>query len=278
MSANIKALYDPATGTWTYVVWSNDDPRCAIIDSVLDFDAASGRTGTKLADQVIAFVREQGLKVQWILETHIHADHLTASAYLKEKLGGKTGITRRITDSLKLWVPFFGLTDIPMDGSQFDQLFDDGEIFQIGNLDVRVMYTPGHTPADTIFVIGDAAIVGDALLMPDQGTGRCDFPGGSAADSYDSIQKIFALPDDTKLYIAHDYPAAGVEPKCVASVADHRANNVRLKGDVSRDAYVEKRQKDDAGKAVPKLILPSLQVNLRAGVLPDALTLPLNKL
>jgi len=281
----VRGFYDPATATWTYVVWGEgDDKRCAIIDSVLDFDMPSGRISTVSADQVIAFVQARGLKVQWILETHIHADHLTAAHYLKEKLGGKTAISRHILTVLATWRPILqNAADTPSDGSQFDYLFDDEERFMIGALNAQMIHTPGHTPADTSYIIGDAIFVGDALFLPDNGTGRCDFPGGDAGQSYDSVRKILALPAATRVYVGHDYPEARA-PQCMATVAEQKNSNKRVHEGVTRVAYIERRQRDDHGKAVPKLLLPSLQINLRAGGLGLAtegchfMKLPLNAL
>jgi len=266
---DVKGFFDPVTATWSYVAWQEEgeDKSCTVIDSVLDYDLSSGRTKTDSADRVIAFIRKKALTVQWILETHIHADHLTASQYIKKELGGKTAISKHILKVLETWEPIFNSPDdTPRTGYQFDYLFEDEEEFRIGPFHAKMIYTPGHTPADTSYVIGDAIFVGDALFLPDVGTGRCDFPGGSADDSYDSVQKILSLPDDTRIYVGHDYPPAGKRsPQCMATVAEQKAANIRIGEGVSKDVYVEKRNRDDIGKDVPQLLLPSIQVNLRAG-------------
>ncbi len=265
----VRAFFDPDTATWTYVVWSASDPqkRCAIIDSVLDFDLNSCSSKTVSADRVIAFVQAQGLTVEWILETHIHADHLTAAAYIQEKLGGKKAMSKHILHILQTWVPIFQIADdTPLDGSQFDHLFDDDETFSIGDMQAAIMHTPGHTPADTSYVIGDAVFVGDTMFLPDVGSGRCDFPEGSAADSYASSRKLFALPDTHRIYVGHDYPPDGVRgPQCMATVGEQKANNFRLNTNVTEQAFVQLRNEDDTGKAVPPLLLPSIQANMRCG-------------
>ena len=268
-SPNVRGFFDPATATWTYVVWSASDPakHCAIIDSVLDYDMFSSTSSTASADIVIDFIQKNGLTVQWILETHIHADHITAARYLKEKLGGKTGITRHILAILATWESYFHSgEDTPLDGSQFDQLFADGETFRIGDLDARIIHTPGHTPADTAYIIGDAVFVGDAMFLPDVGSGRCDFPGGSAEDSYDSSRTLFALPGASRMYVGHDYPPEAVRgPQCMATVEEQKNGNSRLGLAVDKAAFVTQRKADDEGKAVPPLLLPSIQANLRGG-------------
>jgi glyoxylase-like metal-dependent hydrolase (beta-lactamase superfamily II) len=266
---DVAGFFDPVTATWTYVVYveGGEDRRCAVIDSVLDYDIHSGRTGTQSVDKVLSFIQEKSLEVQWILETHIHADHLTGSAYIKEKAGGKTAISRHILQVLENWEPIFhNEADTPKNGYQFDVIFDDDETFSVGSLEARIIHTPGHTPADTTYIIGDAVFVGDAMFLPDVGTGRCDFPGGSAEDSYKSAQKILALPGNYRMYVGHDYPPAeGREPQCLTTVGEQKRSNVRVKKGISKAEYVSKRNRDDAGKAVPKLLLPSIQVNLRAG-------------
>lgn len=252
----ITAFYDKPTGSWTYVAAIGQS--CAVIDPVLDFDPQTGKTTTAGADRVVDYVRAHDLICEWVIDTHIHADHLSAMAYLKRELGGRTGITVRVLDSLKLWAPKLGL-DVPMDGSQFDHLFNENG-FQFAGQHVRVMHTPGHTPADTVVVIGDAAFVGDCLLMPEEGTGRCDFPGGSAEDSWDSIQKIFTLPDATRVCVAHSYTDP---PQYMATIADHKAHNIRVKTGTDKEAYVAKRIADDAGKPEPKLMKYALPHNLK---------------
>jgi glyoxylase-like metal-dependent hydrolase (beta-lactamase superfamily II) len=268
LQPDVMGFFDDETATWSYVVWDNSHPEkpCAIIDSVLDFDLSSGRSHTASADRLVQFIQENQLKTEWILETHIHADHLTASAYLKDKLGGKTAISNHILEVIETWEGVFNSpADTPRSGNQFDKLFADDETFFIGNIPAKIFHTPGHTPADTTYLIGDCLFVGDAIFLPDVGTGRCDFPGGSAADSYDSSRKLFSLPDDTRLFVGHDYPPESRGPACMTTVAEQKKHNVRVHQGISRDEYVEKRLKDDAGKPVPKLLLPSIQVNLRAG-------------
>jgi glyoxylase-like metal-dependent hydrolase (beta-lactamase superfamily II) len=266
---DVQGFFDPETATWTYVVYADgaEDKRCAVIDSVLDYDIHSGRTGTASADRVLSFIEEKGLTVQWVLETHIHADHLTGSAYVKEKAGGQTAISRHILKVLETWEDVFhNEDDTPANGYQFDVMFEDDEVFSVGPFEARIVHTPGHTPADTTYIIGDAVFVGDAMFLPDVGTGRCDFPGGSAEDSYDSARKILSLPDEYRMYVGHDYPPEGArEPACMTTIAEQKRSNVRVKEGVDKKVYVDKRNKDDAGKAVPKLLLPSIQVNLRAG-------------
>lgn len=272
ITPDIRGFYEPVTGSWTYVVWAegHHDKRCAVIDSVRDYDIHSGRSGTKSVHGVIEWIREKGLTVEWVLETHIHADHLTAANYVQEVLGGKTAVSEHFLRVRENWDKVFKFgPDTPADGSQFDKIIRNDEEFTIGPLTAKMIHVPGHTPADTAFVIGDAIICGDAMLLPDQGTGRCDFPGGSAADSWDSIQKILEYPDSTRIYVCHDYPPAGRGPQCMATVAEQKAKNVRIRG-VTREQYIEKRNKDDAGKPVPKLMLPSIQVNLRGGTFGDA--------
>ncbi|MBP7710536.1 MAG: MBL fold metallo-hydrolase [Rickettsiales bacterium] len=266
---DVKSFFDSVTSTWSYVVWceSSENRNCAVIDSVLDFDINSGKVSTTSADLIVNFIREKNLNLEWILETHIHADHLTAANYLKEKLGGKTGVTNRIVAVLKTWEKILNnAADTPLTGEQFDHLFADNEEFKIGELSAQIIATPGHTPADTSFLIGETIFAGDAIFLPDIGSGRCDFPDGSAEDSFDSVQKLLAFPDFYKLYIGHDYPPAGVrEAECVTTVGEEKAKNIRLKSEISKQEFVEKRRKDDTDKPVPKLLFPSLQVNLRAG-------------
>ena len=283
----VRGFFDPITATWTYVVWSAEDSqhRCAVIDSVLDYDLPSCRTATTSADAVIAFVRAQGLTVEWILETHIHADHLTAASYIKAQLGGKIAISRHILDIIATWVPIFQtMDDTPADGSQFDHLFANDEEFSLAGMPARLIHTPGHTPADTTYIVGDAAFVGDTIFLPDVGSGRCDFPGGSAEDSYESSRKLFALPDNCRIYVGHDYPPDGARgPQCMATVAEQKAHNVRLHMGIDKTAFVSRRRADDTGKAVPPLILPSIQANMRTGQFGAAVNgiqyvkLPVNK-
>ncbi len=266
---DVKSFFDSATSTWTYIVWceASANRSCAVIDSVLDYDISSGKVSTISADLVVNFIREKNLKLEWILETHIHADHLTAASYLKEKLGGKTGVTNRIVAVLATWEKILNnAADTPLTGEQFDHLFADNEEFKIGELSAKIIATPGHTPADTSFLIGETIFAGDAIFLPDIGSGRCDFPDGSAEDSFNSVQKLFEFPDFYKLYIGHDYPPVGVrEAECVTTIGEQKSKNIRLNSRVSKKEFVEKRSKDDLGKPVPKLLFPSLQVNLRAG-------------
>jgi len=268
---NVQAFHDAATFTVTYVVSDPATRRAAIIDPVRDFDAASGRLATQSADAVIDYVNEYELHVDWILETHVHADHLSGAPYLQEKLGGTTAIGAQVSVVQDTFKDVFNIDDLSTDGSQFDRLFADGETFSIGNLEGHVIATPGHTPACVMYVVGDAAFVGDTLFMPDFGTARTDFPGGSAAQLYDSIQRILALPDETRLFMCHDYKAPGRDAFAwETSVAAQRAHNIHINDRVSKDAFVEMRETRDSDLGMPKLILPSLQVNLRAGHLPPA--------
>jgi len=287
MKPDVTAFFDEATNTISYVVRDPEGSAAAIIDSVLDFDYASGRTDTRSADAIVAHVEREGLDVQWILETHVHADHLSAAPYLQEKLGGKIGIG----DNIRVVQNTFGKvfnegTEFQRDGSQFDALFEEGDSFHIGQMRGDVLHTPGHTPACMTYVIGDAAFVGDTLFMPDFGTARCDFPGGSAEDLYASIQKILALPDATRIFVGHDYKAPGREEYAwETTVGEQKAKNVHVGAGKAAAEFVEMRQTRDAGLAMPKLIIPSLQVNMRAGNMPAPesdgdvyLKVPVNKL
>lgn len=270
MSApNVRGFFDPVTATWTYVVWSETDAqhRCAVIDSVLDFDMPACRTSTTSADAVIDFIRQKGFTLEWILETHIHADHITAASYIKEKMGGKIAISRHMLDIIATWTPVFQTQeDTPADGSAFDHLFENDEEFTIADMQARIIHTPGHTPADTTYIVGDAVFVGDAMFLPDVGSGRCDFPGGSAEDSYDSSRKLLALPENYRMYVGHDYPPEGARgPQCMATIGEQTTGNVRLNLSMGKADFVNRRKADDAGKAVPPLILPSLQANMRTG-------------
>lgn len=265
----VHGLFDPATWTVTYVVYEKEGSSCAIIDSVLDYDPKSGRTSTASADQVIRFVKDHSLKVEWIIETHAHADHLTAAPYLKQQLGGNTLIGGRIATVQSVFKGIFNLEpEFRQDGSQFDRLVADGETFQIGNLIAKALFVPGHTPACMAYQIGDAVFVGDTLFMPDVGTARCDFPGGDARALYQSIQKILSLPPETRLFMCHDYPPNDRPIDFQCTVADQRANNIHIRDGISEDAFVEMRTKRDATLAMPVLILPAVQVNIRAGEMP----------
>ncbi|MBT8475405.1 MAG: MBL fold metallo-hydrolase [Alphaproteobacteria bacterium] len=283
----ITAFFDSATNTISYVVREPQGRAAAIVDSVLDFDYASGRTDTASADEIVAFVQKEDLRIEWILETHVHADHLSAAPYLQEKLGGKIGIGRNITIVQDTFGKVFNEgTEFQRDGSQFDALLEEGESFHIGQMRADVLHTPGHTPACMTYVIGDAAFVGDTLFMPDFGTARCDFPGGSAADLYASIQKILSLPDETRIFVGHDYKAPGREEYAwETTVGEQKAKNVHVGEGRDADAFVAMREARDATLGMPKLIVPSLQVNMRAGNMPEPeedgsvfLKVPVNKL
>lgn len=263
---HIQAFFDKGTATVTYIVSDPETRRCAIIDTVLDFDPQAGVTSTRSADQLIVYIEKSGLTVEWLLETHIHADHLTAASYLKEKCGGKTGISAGMIDVLKYWVPIFDTAhDTPLDGSQFDRLFKDGEEFSLGSLTIQVMHTPGHTPACASYVIEDAVFVGDTLFMPYGGTSRSDFPGGDAATLYRSIRKILALPEETRIFTCHDYPPEGHNPAWESTVGEQKKNNTMIKDGVAEAQYIEARKTRDSKLPVPRLLYPSIQVNMRAG-------------
>lgn len=266
----IKAFFDQPTYTVTYVVHDKETKCAAIIDSVFDFDPASGRTSFDSADEVIAYVREQGLTVQWLLETHAHADHLSAAPYLQEKLGGKIAIGEHIVTVQDVFGKLFNAgTEFQRDGSDFDRLFADGDTFKIGDLDVTVMHVPGHTPADIAYVIGDAVFVGDTMFMPDYGTARADFPGGDARKLYQSMRRLLSLPDSTRLFMCHDYlPEGRDEYVWETTVADQRKNNIHAHDGVTEDEFVKMRTERDKTLDMPRLILPSVQVNMRAGHLP----------
>ncbi len=271
MPADITAFFDEATNTVTYVVRDPEGTACAVIDSVLDFDYASGRTNTGSADAVIAHIRDHGLDLQWILETHVHADHLSAAPYIQDQVGGKIGIGDRITTVQNTFGKIFNEgTAFQRDGSQFDALLAEGDSLMIGQMRLDVMHTPGHTPACMTYVIGDAAFVGDTLFMPDYGTARCDFPGGSAADLFDSVHKILALPDETRIFVAHDYKAPGREVFAWEStVGAQKALNVHVGAGRARADFVALREARDALLSMPRLIIPSLQINMRAGHMPE---------
>ncbi|WP_027962248.1 MBL fold metallo-hydrolase [Halomonas halodenitrificans] len=268
----VTHFFDEPTNTFSYVVQDPDSKSCAVLDSVLDFDYAAGRTDVRSADEIIAFVRDNGLEVEWVLETHVHADHLSAAPYLHGALGGKTGIGANITVVQDVFGKAFNAgTEFARDGSQFDRLFEEGDTFHIGNLEGRVLHTPGHTPACLTYVVGDAAFVGDTLFMPDYGTARCDFPGGDARTLYHSIQKVLALPGETRLFLCHDYKAPErKEFQHETTVAEQRAHNVHVHEGVSEEVFVKMRTERDATLGMPRLILPSVQVNMRAGQMPPA--------
>ncbi|MEY8801683.1 MBL fold metallo-hydrolase [Leisingera sp. XS_AS12] len=287
MTPEVKAFFDEATNTVSYVVKEPEGSACAIIDAVLDYDQAAGRTATTSADEIVAWVEARGLQTHWILESHVHADHLSAAPYLQEQLGGKIGIGEQITVVQDTFGKVFNEgTQFQRDGSQFDRLFREGDVFMIGQLRGEVLHTPGHTPACLTYVIGDAAFVGDTLFMPDFGTARCDFPGGSSAELYRSIQKILALPDDTRIFVGHDYKAPGRSDYAwETTVGEQKALNVHIGQGRSLEEFVEMRDARDATLGMPRLILPSLQVNMRAGQMPEPdeqgdvfLKIPINKI
>jgi glyoxylase-like metal-dependent hydrolase (beta-lactamase superfamily II) len=266
----VTTFFDQQTFTASHFVSDPATGRAAIVDSVLDFDQASGRTSTAGADAIIEHVRREGLAIDWILETHVHADHLSAAPYLKKKLGGKIGIGSSITTVQKTFGAVFNAEpEFRRDGSQFDALFDDGARFQLGSIEAQAIHTPGHTPACLTYVFGDAAFVGDTLFMPDYGTARCDFPGGDAATLYRSIQKIFALPGETRIFLCHDYKAPGRDRFAwETTVSEERDGNVHIGRGVTEPDFVTMRTARDKTLSMPKLILPSVQVNMRAGELP----------
>ena len=272
MPAHVEAFFDPATFTCSYVVSDPASRHCAIIDPVLDYDPAAGRTKHHSADRILAYIHQQQLHTVWLLETHVHADHLSAAAYLQQQLGGKLAIGAGITRVQHTFSKLFNAgSDFACDGSPFDHLFHDGERFQLGTLSAEAIHTPGHTPACMSYRIGDAVFVGDTLFMPDYGTARCDFPGGDAATLYRSIQKLFALPDDTRLYLCHDYKAPGREHYAwQTTVGEQRQRNVHVHDGISEQAFVTLRQARDATLPMPALLLPAVQVNMRGGQLPAA--------
>jgi len=272
MTAQIEGFYDTATATVSYVIFEASGGPCAIVDPVLDYDAKAGRIHTDNADRIIAFVNEHRLQVQWLLETHAHADHLSASAYLRDKLGGQIGIGAQITAVQKVFRDIYNLEPsfLP-DGSQFDRLFDADEAFHIGAIPVKVLHVPGHTPADIAYLVDDLHVfVGDTLFMPDVGTARCDFPGGDAEQMYGSIKRLLNLPSHTRLYMCHDYPPAGREACWISTVAEQREKNIHVSDASDLASFVRMRTTRDVSLSVPALLLPALQVNIRAGNLPPA--------
>ena len=285
MNPDVTAFFDEPTNTVSYVVKDPASKACAIIDSVLDYDAAAGRTSTASADAIIGHVRAQGLEVLWLLETHVHADHLSAAPYIQKAVGGKIGIGENITIVQDVFGKVFNAgTEFQRDGRQFDRLFKEQDRFAIGALSGFVLHTPGHTPACLTYVIGDAAFVGDTLFMPDYGTARCDFPGGDAGTLWDSIHKVLSLRDETRLFMCHDYKAPGRDTYAWETTVTAEKANVHIKGK-TREEFVAMRQARDATLGMPKLILPSIQVNMRAGQMPPPeddgnvyLKVPLNRL
>ncbi|WP_298491623.1 MBL fold metallo-hydrolase [uncultured Maritimibacter sp.] len=283
---DVKAFFDPATNTISYVVKDPTSNKCAVVDSVMDIDYAAGRITYDNADEIIAYVREHDLEVEWLIETHVHADHLSAAPYIQQKLGGKIGIGENITVVQETFGKVFNEgTEFQRDGSQFDRLFTDGDTYKIGNMTAFAMHTPGHTPACMTHVIGDASFVGDTLFMPDGGSARADFPGGDAGVLYDSIQKVLSLPDETRLFMCHDYGPNGRDIQWETTVGDEKAHNIHVGGGKTKEDFVKFRTERDAQLDMPKLIIPSLQVNMRGGSMPPAddqgdvfFKVPVNKL
>ena len=286
MSFTIKSFFDHATWTFTYVVYEKDQSPCVIIDSVLDYDPKSGRTSTHSAEMVIDFIRTHQLKTEWILETHAHADHLSAAQYLKEKLGGRVAIGNHIKTVQQVFKGVFNLEEsFNVDGKQFDYLLEEDEIVQFGNLEIQCLFVPGHTPACMAYKIGDAIFVGDTMFMPDVGSARCDFPGGDAKALYESVQKLLSYPPETRLFMCHDYPPNERVIKFETSVAEQKKSNIHLKDGISAADFIAMRSKRDATLEMPVLILPAVQINIRAGHMPPKenngisyLKIPLNAL
>lgn len=269
MNPLIEAFFDEVTGTVSYVVYDEPGGVCAVVDSVLDFDPKSGRTATRSADRIVDFVQRQHLTSQWILETHAHADHLSAAQYLRDKLGGKIAIGAAITQVQGVFRSIFHLEpEFKTDGRQFDRLLEDGETLSIGSFQARAIAVPGHTPACMAYQVGDAVFVGDTLFMPDVGSARCDFPGGDARTLYHSVRRLLSLPPSTRLFMCHDYPPPGRLPAWETTVAHQRAHNIHLHDGVTEDAFVDLRTRRDATLDMPVLILPAVQVNIRAGAMP----------
>ena len=286
ISPEVLGFHDASSGTISYVVKDPDSKKCAVIDSVLDFDHSSGRTSTQNADKIIAFIEKNKLDIEWIIETHVHADHLSGAPYIQEKIGGKIGIGEHIRTVQDVFGKIFNEgTEFQRDGSQFDRLFKDGDTYNIGSLNARVMHTPGHTPACMVHIIENSAFVGDTLFMPDGGTARADFPGGNARDLYKSIKKVLDLPSETKLFICHDYGPGGRDIAWETTVGEQRTKNVHVKDGITEEEFVKTRETRDASLSMPKLIVPATQINMRAGTLPEEenngvsyIKLPINKL
>ncbi|WP_439120191.1 MBL fold metallo-hydrolase [Marivita sp.] len=269
VTPDVSAHFDEATNTISYIVKDPTSDACAIVDSVMDIDYAAGRITYDHADALIAEIQERGLKLEWIIETHVHADHLSAAPYIQDKLGGKIGVGSQIMVVQDTFGKVFNEgTEFQRDGSQFDKLFEDGDTYKIGNMDAFAIYTPGHTPACMVHVVGNAAFVGDTLFMPDGGSARADFPGGDAATLYDSIQKVLTLPNDMRLFMCHDYGPNGRDIQWETTVGEEKAHNIHVGGDKTKDDFVKFRTERDATLDMPKLIIPSLQVNMRAGEVP----------
>lgn len=266
---DVSAHFDEDTNTISYIVCDPSTKHCAIIDSVMDFDYAAGRITYDHADRLIAEITDKGLTLDWIIETHVHADHLSAAPYIQDKLGGKIGVGEKILVVQETFGKVFNEgTEFERDGSQFDALFKDGDTYKIGNMQAITMYTPGHTPACMVHIVGNAAFVGDTLFMPDGGSARADFPGGDAATLYDSIQKVLTLPDETRLFMCHDYAPNGRDIKWETTVAQERADNIHVGGGKTREEFIKFRTERDAELGMPRLIIPSLQINMRAGEVP----------
>lgn len=266
---NVEAFFDSATNTISYVVSDPASDACAVVDSVMDIDYAAGRITFENADKIIAYIEQNDLKLEWLIETHVHADHLSAAPYIQERLGGKIGVGEKITVIQDVFGKIFNEgTEFQRDGSQFDALFKEGDSYSIGTMTVQVMHTPGHTPACMTHVVGDAAFVGDTLFMPDGGSARADFPGGDAGELYDSIMRVLSLPDETRLFMCHDYGPNGRDIQWETSVAEEKAHNIHVGGEKTREEFIKFRTERDAQLDMPKLIIPSLQVNMRAGEIP----------
>jgi glyoxylase-like metal-dependent hydrolase (beta-lactamase superfamily II) len=281
----VKGFFDPATNTISYVVKDPSSSACAVIDSVMDFDFSAGRITYGHADELIAYIQAEKLKLEWIIETHVHADHLSAAPYIQEKLGGKIGVGEKIMAIQDTFGKIFNEgTEFQRDGSQFDALFKDGDTYKIGNMDVVTLYTPGHTPACMVHVVGNAAFVGDTLFMPDGGSARADFPGGDAGELYDSIMKVLSLPENMRLFMCHDYGPNGRDIKWETTVAEEKAYNIHVGSGKTKEDFIKFRTERDKQLGMPKLIIPSLQINMRAGDIPKdndgnpMLKLPVNAL
>ena len=269
LTPEVKGFFDPATWTISYVVKDPSSNKCAIVDSVMDIDYAAGRITYDSADEIVKYVQDNDLEVEWLIETHVHADHLSAAPYIQQKLGGKIGIGEQITTVQDVFGKVFNEgTEFQRDGSQFDALFKDGDTYKVGNMDVFAMHTPGHTPACMVHVFGDAAFVGDTLFMPDGGSARADFPGGDAGILFDSIQKVLTLPDDMRLFMCHDYGPNGRDIEWETTVGAEKEHNIHVGAGKSKEDFVKFRTERDAQLAMPRLIIPSLQVNMRAGEVP----------
>ncbi len=282
----VKAFYEKSSGTISYVVQDPSSKNCAVIDSVLNFDFSSGRTSTESADEIIRYIEQKKLELEWIIETHVHADHLSAAPYIQEKIGGKIGIGEKIILIQDQFGKIFNEgTRFQRDGSQFDRLFKDGDQYSIGSMNARTMHTPGHTPACMVHIIEDAAFVGDTLFMPDGGTARADFPGGDARDLYRSVKRVLELPSETRLFICHDYGPGGRDAAWETTVGEQKEKNIHVRDGVTEDEFVEMRETRDSTLSMPKLIIPSIQVNMRAGEMPEKedngvnyIKIPINKL